>query len=138
MFTTKAYFIRVYASEYRPFDLGVDALILEKLCYVIMYLVYIYGLGNQFVLSEFLWGCFISIMYMITKQNQVIAYSEGPGGPVNAMIVTQSLYQLILDVTIEHQSIGPWGLSGVIVGFLAALIIAVGNFVINKCSERTR
>ena len=40
LFTIKAFCIRRY-PQYSPWDLGVDALILEHLCYVCMYISYI-------------------------------------------------------------------------------------------------
>ena len=103
MYTIKAYVIRVYATDYRPWDLGIDALILEQLCYLLMYFYYIFGMeGKSFIWKEFLWGCAVSIFFLIGKQTLCVAYAEGPGGPVNAIIITQSLYQVILDFFIDH------------------------------------
>ena len=85
-YTTKAYCIRVYCGNYKAWDLGIDALIFESLCYTIMYVVYIYY--NGFVLSEFLYGQLISVLQLIGTQALCIAYSEGPGGPINTILIT--------------------------------------------------
>lgn len=53
-YTIKAWCIRKYATEYEYWDLGVDAVIFEQLCYCLMYGVYIYDQG--FNLNEFLYG----------------------------------------------------------------------------------
>ena len=39
MYTGKALVVRKFASTYKSWDLGIDALILEKLCYTVMYSV---------------------------------------------------------------------------------------------------
>ena len=85
-YTTKAYCIRVYCANYKAWDLGIDGLIFESLCYTIMYIVYIYYSG--FVFSEFLYGQVISVFYLIGKQTLCMAYAEGPGGPVNTIVIT--------------------------------------------------
>lgn len=132
MYTIKAFMIRVYANDYRPYDLGIDGLILEQVCYVIMYFYYIFGMQNPFDASDFLWGCLLSLMLLVAKQTLCIAYAIGPGGPVNAISTTQSLVQVILDVFVEHQNIGPWGLSGFAIGIIATLVIALGNMCVKK------
>jgi hypothetical protein len=99
-YTIKAYIIRMYCANYKAWDLGIDGLIFESLCYTIMYLVYIYYEG--FVLSEFVYGQIISILFFVGKQSLTIAYAEGPGGPVNTIVITQSLYQVILDYFVDH------------------------------------
>jgi hypothetical protein len=90
----------MYCADYKAWDLGIDGLIFESLCYTIMYLVYIYYEG--FVLSEFVYGQIISILFFVGKQSLTIAYAEGPGGPVNTIVITQSLYQVILDYFVDH------------------------------------
>lgn len=62
-----------------------------------------------------------------------MAYAEGPGGPVNALVATQCLYQIILDYFVEHQAVGPWGIGGFLIGILGSLFLSIGNMVIKKC-----
>ena len=50
-FTIKAYAIRVFANDYKPWDLGIDSLILEQLGYVFMYIYYIFGVPTPFSLD---------------------------------------------------------------------------------------
>jgi len=66
-YTVKAYAIRMFAMDYAAWDLGLDSLILEQLCYVFMYLYYIFGVPTPFSLDEFLWGCVVSILFLIGK-----------------------------------------------------------------------
>ena len=88
--TIKSYCIRCYAGDYKSFDMGIDALILEKLCYCLVYIGYVKT--HEFRLDQFIWGAITGVLYMIGKQLGCIAYSEGPGGPINTLLMTQSLY----------------------------------------------
>jgi hypothetical protein len=38
---------------------------------------------------------------MFGKQLGCMAYGEGPGGPINTILMTQALYQVILDILID-------------------------------------
>ena len=98
-YTVKAYIIRKYSQEYEYWDLGVDALIFEQLCYCLMYGVYIYDKGWN--LEEFLYGQLISLLFLVGKQTLTVAYATGPGGPVNSLVITNSLYQMLLDVFVD-------------------------------------
>lgn len=61
-----------------------------------------------------------------------MAYAEGPGGPVNTMTVTQSLYQVLLDVFIDGQVVGMYGWIGFAVGIFGTIVIALGNMIVKK------
>ena len=52
-----------------------------------MYIYYIFGMHNPFNTMDFVWGCVLSFLYLIAKQSLCIAYAEGPGGPVNALVI---------------------------------------------------
>jgi len=84
-FTIKAYAIRKYDS-YKAWDLGIDALIFEYICYVIMYAVYVSISG--FDLEDFFYGQVIGILFLVGKLTLTLAYAEGPGGPVGTLAVT--------------------------------------------------
>jgi len=101
-----------------------------------MWAYYIWGMHHDFVYSQFLWGCLVSLLFLVGKQSLCVAFAEGPGGPVNAIVITQSLYQVILDIAIEHQVLGKWGIMGFCLGIVGTLIIAVGNMVIRKCIKK--
>ena len=89
-YTAKAWIIRKYCKDYKSWDLGVDALIFEYTCYTIMYGFYLSY--TPFSEVEWWYGCLISILFLIGKQTLCIAYAEGPGGPVNTIVITQSFY----------------------------------------------
>jgi len=84
--TLKSYTIRVYASDYKSFDMGVDGLILEYLCYSLIYGAYLQLNGFNF--DQLLYGTIVGVLNMFGKQMTCIAYSEGPGGPINTILMT--------------------------------------------------
>ena len=86
----KAFIIRKYLRDYPVWDCGIDSLFMEHLCYCIMFAFY--HTDHPFILKEVLYGCLISVLFVIGKQTLTIAYARGPGGPVNTIIITQSLY----------------------------------------------
>lgn len=79
----KAFAIRSY-PEYKAFDLGIDSLILENTCYVIMYTVYVVSYAG-FNMEDFLYGELVGILFLVGKMCLVMAYATGPGGPVNTL-----------------------------------------------------
>ena len=66
LITFRALFIRLYSEEYKGWDLGIDSIILESLCYCIMYFIYIFYIG-AFDLYELLWGQLAAVFLIITK-----------------------------------------------------------------------
>lgn len=128
--TVKSFAIRLYASDYKSFDMGVDGLLLEKLCYVLLYVAYLKQ--NDFVLTDFLWGSLTGLMYMAAKQSACIAYGQGPGGPINTLLMTQSIYQVVLNIVIDGQTLGKNGIIGFVLGLVATAVTSLGNMVIKK------
>lgn len=128
LYTVKAYVIRTCSADYNPWDLGIDALVFEKLCYTIMYLaaIHFYGYKN----TDLFWGSIVGVLLATGKQSICLAYDEGPGGVVNTMLCTMSIYQILLAYFIDHQKIYKYGLWGVIVGLIGTILIALGNKIL--------
>ena len=61
-----------------------------------------------------------------------LAFASGPGGPINTIVTTQSLYQVILDVFIAKQPIGIYGILAVALGLLGTIFLSVGNKIVRK------
>ena len=66
------------------------------------------------------------------KQTLTVAYATGPGGPVNSLVITNSLYQMLLDVFVDDQIVGKYGIIGFVIGILGTIIISLGNMVLKK------
>jgi len=56
-----------------------------------MYVFYLYGVAD-FDLHQFLWGQLTSFLLLASKQAMTLAYGQGPGGPVNSIVSTSSIY----------------------------------------------
>jgi hypothetical protein len=134
--TIKCYFIRKYAEGYKSVDMGIDALIFEKLCYCLLYVGYVRDHG--FDVKQFVYGTIVGVLYLLGKLFACIAYDEGPGGPVNTIMMTQSLYQFVLTLTIDHQTVGRNGVIGFVLGLVATVIVSLGNMFIKKCIKKER
>ena len=74
----------------------------------------------------------VGFLMLIGKQSICIAYDEGPGGPVNTMLSTQSIYQVLLCLFIDGQLLGTYGISGVVVGIVGTFVTAVGTRIMKK------
>ena len=100
LYTIKAYVIRVAVGAYRSWDLGVDAILIEHICYTIMCIasIQIYGLDS----SDLFWGSVAGLLHACGKQSICIAYDEGPGGVVNTVLCTMSIYQILMAYFIDH------------------------------------
>ena len=107
-----------------------DASIIENVCYVAMYLSFISKKG--FVMEDFLYGQVVGIMYVIGKLSLTLAYAHGPGGPVNTLSTVQSIVQTVMDSLIVGQSLGPWGVSGLVLGVFGTFVISMGNSIWRK------
>ena len=89
-YTFKAFAIRKFCANYKAWDVGIDALIFEHLAYCIMYIGYLTYAPWRW--EEFIYGQIVGLFYLVGKQTPTMAYSEGPGGPVNTIVITQSFY----------------------------------------------
>ena len=82
-FTIKAYSIRKYPN-YRTWDLAIDSLLFEYLCYVLMYIIWIRMAG--FNMTDFIYGQIVGILFLLGKLWLTLAYADGLGGPVNTLM----------------------------------------------------
>ena len=85
-FTVKAIFLRLSYKKYnfKTWDLGIDGQLIEHAIHTLTYISYIYY--NDFILQEFVEGQVSSVLFLFGSQFCSLAFSIGPGGPVNALI----------------------------------------------------
>ena len=85
-FTIKGFAVRKWAQHYDSVDLGIDAQLAENLCYSCMFFAYLSH--YEFSWSDLAYGCVVSIFLVVAKTILVVAYAEGPGGPINTILNT--------------------------------------------------
>ena len=91
--TLKGFYIRK-AKEIKNFpiyDLAIDAQGWQYLVSACIYLAYL--VKHPFVLSEAIEGAITGFCFTIASILFMNAYETGPGGPINALISTQLIYQ---------------------------------------------
>ena len=90
--TTKAYFLRLTIRQrwFAPWDIGIDHLIFQALMQTLIYVAYLSS--HEFLWNEFLEGQIVGVCFMLGAFFTAMAYRSGPGGPITALIMTQSIY----------------------------------------------
>ena len=61
-----------------------------------------------------------------------MAFTFGPGGPVNAILATQSIYQILINALIFEKRLSPAQSVGVGIGLLATLAITLGDTILQN------
>ena len=51
---------------------------------------------------------------------------------MNALTITGSLYQVILNFFIDKKALHLWGILGFVVGIIGTILMAIGNQVVRK------
>jgi len=93
----------------------------------------LYLLDNPITWTDFLFGSIVGILFAIGQVSSVFAYETGAGGPINALICTQVLYQTTINAIWFGQGLGSFEIAGIACGIMATLIICLGDEVIKKC-----
>jgi len=104
-FTLKAYFLRISEQRYRfkVWDLAIDGQLVSHLLLTITFVVYTAVTG--FEKTEFWEGQVASVFYLIGNHLCSLAFASGPGGPVNAILATQAIYQILINAYAFGQGI---------------------------------
>lgn len=59
-----------------------------------------------------------------------MAYRDGPGGPINALANTTSIYQTIINATFLNEKLTKFQIIGVSIGIACGMIISAGDEII--------
>ena len=95
--TTMMLYMRMSEDRYNfnLFDLAIDSQIYQNLVATCLYIAYIAQF--EFDAGEFLEGSIIAIFYILGDICLALSYRYGPGGPINALLGTQTIYQTFLN-----------------------------------------
>ena len=83
--------------------------------------------------SSLLAGAITGVFFLTGGVMLMTAFSMGPGGPVNALVCTQIIYQTIINALFFGQGISVNELGGICFGIAATLLITLGEDCYNKC-----
>lgn len=57
----------------------------------------VYLCSHDFILNEFIEGQIVGVFFLAGSVFSTVAFNTGPGGPINALIMTQILYQTTIN-----------------------------------------
>ena len=100
-----------------------------------LYLVYI--AQNEFKLNELLEGSVTAVFFILGDVFRSMAFRYGPGGPINALVGTQVIYQTLLNALFFSQALTAFQYYGITAGVLATVVISTGDEILDclKCHK---
>ena len=111
------------------FDLAIDAQIYMNIVATGLYIAYVSQFG--FRLNEFLEGSLTAVFFILGDVFRSLAFRYGPGGPINALVGTQVVYQTLLNALLFDQSLGAFQWYGITAGIIATIIISAGDEIVD-------
>lgn len=131
--TTKMLYLRLSEDRYgfNLFDLSIDFQIYMNIVASGLYIAYIQQ--NEFVLHEFIEGSIVAIFFILGDVFRSLAFRYGPGGPINALVGTQVIYQTVVNALFFNQPLGAFQYYGITAGVLATIIISAGDEMLDMC-----
>ena len=103
--TTKMLYLRLSEDRYKfnLFDVAIDAQIYQNMVATMLYLAYISQ--NEFKANELLEGSITAVFFILGDIFRSMAFRYGPGGPINALVGTQVIYQTLLNALFFNQDL---------------------------------
>lgn len=89
---------------------------------------------TPFVWHEFIEGAITGFFFYVGCIFSMVAYETGKGGPINALICTQIVYQTSINALFFDQGISSYELVGTFFGILATIIICLWEDMMALCS----
>ena len=90
---------------------------------------------TPFVWNELIEGAITGLFFLLGTIFSNVAYETGPGGPINALICTQIIYQTSINAIFFDQGISSYELVGTFFGILATIIICLWDDMKALCSS---
>ena len=93
--TTKMLYLRQSEDRFgfNLFDIAIDAQIYMNIVATGLYVAYI--MQNEFRVNEFVEGSIVAVFFILGDVFRSLAFRYGPGGPINALVGTQVIYQTV-------------------------------------------
>lgn len=125
-FSMKHYLIRKYKGSYDSNHLPLDSAILESISCAIFIPFYLSEKG-PYTLDSFLLGSIGGCLMVAGRILVAMAVAEGFGGPAQSLMSTNTVYTIILTITIDGQLITALQGLGLFLGLSGSAIIATGD-----------
>ena len=134
--TTKAYFLRrsIEQKSFKTWDVGIDHMLYQSAIQTLIYVTY---LGSHaFELHLFLEGLLVGVFFLLGGIFATMAFQTGPGGPINAIITTQIIYQTVINAVAFGQDVSSYELAGIASGMSSTLLICLWDNIAQCCSKK--
>ena len=95
--TIQAYYYKklITSQRFSSTDLAFDGLSISYTIGLIILVSYL--IGHDFNLKLLLYGSSAGFLIVTGNIFMLVSYETGPGGPVQAMVILQSLWQILFD-----------------------------------------
>ncbi len=126
--TTKAYFARK-SIEAKLFittrDLALDSALFHSSSQTVLFCIYLWFNSEGVSFSHFLQGQLTGAFFLLGGIFAMKGIETGPGGPVNALMSTQIIYQTTFNAIALDQGISVYELTGIAAGLFATCLITM-------------
>lgn len=137
--TTKMLYLRLSEDRYNfnLFDLAIDSQIYQNLVASVLYVAYVAQF--EFSASEFFQGSIVAVFFILGDIFRSMSFRYGPGGPINALVGTQTIYQTVLNAIFFDQPLTAFQYYGISAGIVATIIISSGDELLESmgCIAKT-
>lgn len=99
-----------------------------------LYVAYI--MQNEFRVNEFVEGSIVAIFFILGDVFRSLAFRYGPGGPINALVGTQVIYQTVANALFFNQPLGAFQYYGLTAGVISTIIISAGDEILDLCRDK--
>ena len=111
-------------------DLAIDQQLIQTSVLSLAYLVCL--TQHEFTWKEFWIGQIVGLCIISGSVSGLVALKTGPGGPINALICSQIVYQTILNSVFFGQTVSIYEIGGIAFGITATLMITLGDSMLAK------
>lgn len=81
-------------------------------------------------------GQFVGVFFFIGGVTSPICYETGPGGPINALVNTQIIFQTVLSALLFNQTLSPFQILGIAFGIASSIITTSFDDILEKCRKK--
>ena len=95
--TVKCYYARLVVEnkEFDLYEMSIDQNFFQNIFALVLYLIFF--VQNPFEWNEFIEGQITGFFFVIGGIFATNSFQTGPGGPINALITTQIIYQTFIN-----------------------------------------
>ena len=86
-------------------------------------------------MQEFLEGQLVGVFFLLGGVFATMSYETGPGGPINAIITTQIIYQTVINAMFFGQDVSSFEFGGIALGITSTLLICLWDDLTKNCCK---